>query len=278
MKHGTFEEYTRADLELPQRALLTAWDCLAAYQDDLVLVGGLAIKHLTHAPDEGMPGPVTLDVDFGISIGASGDSYGSIRDTLAAHDFKWNAELKRFVRKYDELDLYIDLLTDDDAADTGSVTVDDSLTLGIVPGIARALRVNRKIKIKGTPLVGSESEQTIKVAEAGPMLALKLNAFGGPVTGRKTPKDAHDILYLAMNYLDGSDAAIAAFHAETTAGNRAMAHAVFALQNYFTTPDSLGPMSCAAFRMNNQHLAPELEEESMLIRQQCVTLAQALLS
>jgi hypothetical protein len=37
-------------------------------------------------------------------------------------------------------------------------------------------------------------------------------------------------------------------------------------------------MSCAAFRLNNLHLNPELEDESMQIRQQCVTLAQALLS
>jgi hypothetical protein len=186
--------------------------------------------------------------------------------------------MKRFVRKFDALDLYIDLLTDDGTADTGAATVDDSLTVGIVPGIARALEVTREIKIEGATLVGSESVQRIKVAEAGPMLALKLNAFGGPVTGRKTPKDAHDILYLAMNYLDGPDSAIAAFHAERSAGNRAIRFAVYALENYFTTPNSLGPMSCAAFRMNNQHQAPEFEAESMQIRQQCVTLAQTLLS
>jgi hypothetical protein len=277
MKHDTFEKYAKSDLHLPQQALLTAWDCLTAYREDLVLVGGLAIKHLTHSPAEGMPGPVTLDVDFGISIGASGGSYGSIRETLSAHGFRWNFEMKRFVRKFDTLDLYIDLLTDNGTADTGAATVDDSLTVGIVPGIARALEVTREIKIEGATLVGSESVQRIKVADAGPMLALKLNAFGGPVTGRKTPKDAHDILYLAMNYLDGPDSAIAAFHSERSAGNRAVAHAIFALQNYFTTPDSLGPMSCAAFRMNNRHLDPEFESESMQIRQKCVTLAQELL-
>jgi len=278
MKHNTFEEYAQADLQLPQRALLTAWDCLTAYQEDLVLVGGLAIKYLTHPPGEGMPGPVTLDVDFGISIGASGGSYGSIRETLSAHGFKWNAQMNRFVRKFDTLDLYIDLLTDDGTADTGAATVDDSLTVGIVPGVARALDVTREIKIKGSTLVGSESEQRIKVAEVGPMLALKLNAFGGPVTGRKIPKDAHDILYLAMNYIDGTESAIAAFHAERSVGNRAIPYAIYTLANYYTTPDSLGPMSCAAFRMNNRHLDPEVESESMQIRQQCVTLAQELLA
>ena len=81
-----------------------------------------------------------------------------------------------------------------------------------------------------------------------------------------------------MHYLDGTTRAIAAFHEEKTAGNRAIPHAVFALKNYFSNPDSLGPMSCAAFRMNNLHQDAELQDESMLIRQQCVTLAKELLA
>jgi hypothetical protein len=277
MKHGTFQEYVHADLELPQQALLTAWDCLADYRDDLVLVGGLAVKHLTRPPEAGMPGPVTLDVDFGISIAASGGAYGSIRETLAAHGFKWSDEVKRFSRKFETLDLYIDLLTDDGKASMGSAIVDDSLPVGTVPGIERALAVNRIVEIKGRTLVGSESSQRVRVAEVGPMLVLKLNAFGGP-NGRKAPKDAHDVLYLAMNYLGGTERSIAAFLEEKVAGNRAIPHAIYALQNYFTTPDSLGPMSCAAFRMDNRHQAPEFEDESIQMRQQYVTLAQALLA
>jgi hypothetical protein len=277
MKHGTYDQYLGTDLQLPQRALLTAWDCLAAYQDDLVLVGGLAIKHLTHPPEEGLPGPVTLDVDFGIKIAASGGMYGSIRDTLGGHGFVWQADNKRFARKFGTLDLYIDLLTDDGKASMGTAIVDDSLAVGTVPGIERALEVNRIIEISGRTLVGSESSLSIRTAEVGPMLSLKLNAFGGPA-GRKAPKDVHDILYLIMNYLDGTERAISAFHEERIAGNRAIPHAIYALENYFTTPNSLGPMSCAAFLLNDRHLASELEDESMQIRQQCVTLAQALLS
>lgn len=277
MKHDTFEKYAHSDLSLPQQALLTAWDCLAAYREDLVLVGGLAIKALTHPPAEGMPGPVTLDVDFGIKIAASGGMYGSIRETLAGHGFKWLAEKKRFARKFEMLDLYIDLLTDDGKGSMGTATVDDSLAVGTVPGIERALAVNRIIEISGHTLIGSETSQRIRVAEVGPMLVLKLNAFGGPV-GRKAPKDAHDILYLAMNYLDGTDRAVAAFHEEKAAGNLAMPHAIAALENDFSSPASLGPMACAAFRMNNQHLDAGLEQESMQLREQCVTLAMELLA
>lgn len=277
MKHDTFEKYTAENLDLPQRALLTAWDCLAAYQDDLVLAGGLAVRFLTYPPAEGSPGPVTLDVDFAIRIGATSGMYGSIKDSLAAHGFAWNSSQQRFARKFEELDLYIDLLTDDGKKEQGTVVIDDSLSVSILPGIDRAIQVNRIVQIGGKTLIGVKSTQRIAVAEVGPMLALKLNAFGGPV-GRKAPKDAHDILYLALNYLDGVDRVIAAFHAEREAGNRAVPHAVAALQQYFQNENSDGPMACAAFRLNNRHLEREFEGESMMIRQQCVTLAKELLA
>jgi len=37
-------------------------------------------------------------------------------------------------------------------------------------------------------------------------------------------------------------------------------------------------MACAAFRLNNQHDEPQNEQAALRIRQQCVTLAQALLA
>ena len=50
------------------------------------------------------------------------------------------------------------------------------------------------------------------------------------------------------------------------------------LKSFFADATAQGPMSCAAFRMNNEHESPDRNEESLLIRQQCVTLAQALIS
>ena len=274
MKHDTFDKYPADAMDLAQRALLTTWDCLAAYRDELVLVGGLAIHHLTKQPVGGVRGTVTTDVDFGISIGAGGDM-GSIQWTLSKQGFTW--EKGRFERKFDQGPLYIDLLTDDDRSEKGSAMVDDSLQVSLFPGISRALEQNRLISVSGKTLLGVEHTECIRVAEVGPMMVLKLNAFGGPV-GRKAPKDVHDVLYLAMNYLEGTPKAIAAFHEEKNAGNRGMPHALHALRSYFSGPEAQGPMSCAAFRLNNRHLDPQFEEESMRIRQQCVTLAEALLS
>jgi hypothetical protein len=275
MKFKNFSQYPPDSTDLPQRALLTIWDCLAAYQDDLVLVGGLAVRHLTKPPAQGMPGPVTLDVDFGISVGASNGMYGSIKDTLSAHGFRWTGN--RFVREFPEMDLFLDLLADDANADGGTAIVDDGLPVSIAPGIDRAMECSRWVKVSGTNLLGVEQTQNIRVAEVGPMLVLKLNAFGGPV-GRKAPKDMHDILYLGMEYLDGHRAAVAGFQAEKEAGNRGVPHAIHALQNYFGSENALGPMSCAAFRLGEEHESAEFSEASQQIRQQCVTLAEALLS
>lgn len=274
MKHDTYDKYLASDTNLPPRALLTAWDCLPSYRDDLVLVGGLAIRYLTKPPVSGQVGAVTLDVDFGISIGASNGVYPGIRDTLAGHGFIWGEG--RFTRKFPGLNLHLDLLTDDGKADTGTAMVDDGLPVGVVPGIDRALECYRLVEVSGTTLLGVPLTQQIKVAEVGPMLALKLNAFGGPV-GRKVPKDAHDILYLATNYVDGIDGAIAAFQREKATGNRAMGYALKCLNEHYLSPDAAGAVACAAFRLNNRHNEPENADESMQIRQQCATLATELL-
>ena len=104
VKHDTFDKYPADSLELPTQALLTIWDCLPDFREDLVLVGGLAVRFLTKPPMEGMPGAVTLDVDFGVSIAAeSGGGYPGIRESLSGHGFQW--EKGRFTRKFSNLEL-----------------------------------------------------------------------------------------------------------------------------------------------------------------------------
>ncbi len=276
MKHDTFDKYPADSLELPTQALLTIWDCLPDFREDLVLVGGLAVRFLTKPPLEGMPGAVTLDVDFGVSLAAeSGGGYPGIRESLSGHGFQW--EKGRFTRKFSDMELAVDLLTDDGKSDRGTAVVDDGLQVSLFPGINRALKCSREVTVMGRTLLGSQHVEKIKVAEIGPLLVLKLNAFGGP-SGRKAPKDAHDILYLATNYLDGTSAAVAAFQAERRMRDRGMLHALKCLEDFFLNPDAPGPTACAAFQLNNQHREPQNEYVSLRIRQQCVTLAQALLA
>jgi predicted nucleotidyltransferase len=275
MKHGTFDEYPKDSLELPEKAILTIWDCLARYQEDLVLVGGLAVRHLTKPLPTGLPGPVTLDVDFGVNIGASGGQYPGIRDTLSGHGFAWKEG--RFQRSFGEKTLYVDLLTHDAESDRGTVAVDDGLGVSIFPGIERALQNYRNIEINGMNLLGVSVRLKVKVAEVGPLLVLKLNAYGGP-EGRKAGKDAHDILLLVSHYLEGSRKASQSFASEKAAGNRGFPAAQKCLEQCFTHPEAEGPMACATFRLGYAHNEGALADESLRLRQQCVTLAEALLN
>lgn len=277
MKHEAYDKYLAADTNLPPQALLTAWDCLTPFREDLVLVGGLAIRYLTKPPSSGQPGAVTLDVDFGVSLGIGGEMGPTIKQVLREQEFRWDQELRRFSRSYPGLTLHIDLLTDDGKSDRGTVMIDDGLAVSVLPGIDRALACNRELQVTGRTLRGDIRTETIKVAEVGPMLALKLNAFGGP-DGRRAGKDVHDILHLTTRYLDGQPAAVAAFKTEQTAGNRAMRHALACLQISFADENAEGPVACAAFRLNGRHETPEMADASLAIRQQCVDLARALLA
>lgn len=81
-RFGKFDDYPPRSLESAEAALLTAWRSLEQYHNDLVLVGGLAVHYLTRRDVAGLPGAVTLDVDFGISLGASGGSMARSKQTL----------------------------------------------------------------------------------------------------------------------------------------------------------------------------------------------------
>src|SRR5260370_37509858 len=110
-KYASFAEYPAASLRAAEAALLTAWTALHRYQEELVLVGGLAVKYLTKPSTDLLPGPVTMDVDLGVALGAEGGQYGMIADDLLGQGFK-RAENRRFVRSFEAMSLYIDFLTE----------------------------------------------------------------------------------------------------------------------------------------------------------------------
>lgn len=246
-KFGTFSEYPKDSLASAEKALLTVWRSLGRYHDDLVLVGGLAVHYLTKRTVADLPGAVTMDVDFGISLAASGDQYRTIKSDLAGLGFK--PEGNRFVRKYCGLNLYLDFLTEDPPSLTGTRMVDD-VVASVIPDVNRALSCRRAVIVKGLDLYGAEQECKVTVADIGLMMVLKLNAFGGP-TGRRLPKDAYDVLLAVTGFVDGPAAAVAAFRAEAKVGNTGYEFAVKSLQSNFTDPGQDGPIRAAEFHPGN---------------------------
>jgi hypothetical protein len=265
-KFGRFDDYPPRSLESAEAALLTAWRSLERYQDDLVLVGGLAVHYLTRRDAAGLPGAVTLDVDFGITRDASGGQYGTIKSDLAGLGFV--SEGNRLVRKFGDIALCLDFLTEDPPSVTGSRLVDDVIA-SVILGVNRALASRRMVTVRGRDLYGAEQTCNVAVADIGPLLVLKLNAFGGP-TGRRSPKDAYDVLLAVTGFIDGPEAAVAAFRAEKDAGNPAYAAAVAALRSDFSETAQDGPTRAAEF-----HPGDLAEQER--IRQQVVTVGRILL-
>ena len=238
-KFSSFAEYPPRSLAGAEAALLTAWASLERFHDDLVLVGGLAIKYLTKQGGSLLPGPVTMDVDLGVTLAAAGEGqYGSMEDDLIGQGFKRD-EKGRYVQQFETMPVFIDFLTEHPTATTGTAIV-DGVPAGVFPGVARALETRRRVVVEGEDLFGAPQKVTVPVAGIGALLVLKLNAFAG----RQQPKDAYDILLGVSRFIEGPEAAIASFQAEATTGNRGYARAVATLQSHF-----LEAGHCAARRL-----------------------------
>ena len=110
----------------------------------------------------------------------------------------------------------------------------------------------------------------MKVADVGPLLVLKLNAFGGP-KGRRLPKDAYDILLAVIGFVDGPAAAIKGFRAEEAAGNPAYQIATIVLEKDFSQPHQDGPIRAADFLGES---SPARDR----VRQDLVTVGRRLLA
>jgi hypothetical protein len=268
-KFGQYEEYPERGLAKAKAALLTVWPTLSRYHDDLVLVGGLAVDCLTKAQLGGYPVAVTIDADLGISIGAGGDMFGTISSDLAGLGFaRDTVNASRYFRNVEGVKIYLDFLTEKQGSNSGSLQVDDIIA-SVIPGINRALASRQEIKVSGTDLYGADKEIAVHVAGIGPLIALKVNAFGGP-TGRRHPKDAFDLLLLVTSYIGGASEAIRGFHEEADMSNPAYERAMECLKRDFYTVTADGPLRAAEFLRGTV-------DDAERICQDMVTVARRLL-
>jgi hypothetical protein len=270
-KFATYAEYPANSLIAAEKALLTAWPGLNRYHDDLVLVGGLAVKYLTKPVVGLLRGAVTMDVDLGISLAADGGMYGSIADDLRGQGFTRNGQ-GRYVREIERLTIYIDLLTEKPSLGRG-VTQVDGVPVEAFPGIQRALTTRTLKLVKGEDAFGVPKEIQVPVSGIGPLLVLKINAF----SVREQPKDAYDVLLSVSNYTDGFEEAVAAFRAEAHAGNTGYAQAEAALRKHFAADGQSAPLRCASFALGENLDSEDAEDRQKQIIQQMISVGKALL-
>lgn len=255
-KLESFADYPPRSLATTEAALLTIWPALELFHDDLVLIGGLAVHHLTRPG--GWRGAVTMDVDFGIALAAGGEGMTSIQSCLFEAGFR-EGEARRLQRELGGFRLYVDFVTEDPPKLSGGRAVDD-IRASLAPGINRALACRRFKTISGLDAHGQPRTCTVAIADIGPLLVLKLNAFGGPA-GRRAGKDAYDLLLAVTAYAEGPQAAIDAFRAEAITDNSGYAHAVAALRRDFAHADADGPRLAAAFHTGDAATQRRLREE-----------------
>jgi hypothetical protein len=145
-KFPYFADYPPRSLVGAESALLTVWPSLERFHDDLVLVGGLAVRYLTKQNPALLPGPVTMDVDIGVSLAAEpGGQCGNMADDLAGQKFKRDGA-GRYVRQFEAMPVFIDFLTEDPKATTGTVIV-GGVPASVFPGVARAFETRRKFTV-----------------------------------------------------------------------------------------------------------------------------------
>jgi len=264
MKYETYSEYDPRAVAQTQPAFLTVWAGLGSYHDDLVLLGGLVPQYICNHPKGAavLPRPATLDVDFGIALGASAGQYGTLSTDLGAQGFKPSRQYPgRFEKEVASFPLYIDFLVEDGKHARGSRMVDD-VPASVMPGVVRALETARHVKIEGTDLLGAHQKVTARVCDAGAFVVLKLRAF----LHRQQGKDVFDLLYTMLHYDGGTQAAVKSFVNEAREGNPAFPDARLALENLFG--DENGPAAIRAGHFVFGTPKPEDSEDTIMRRMQ----------
>lgn len=212
--------------------------------------------------------PNTLDVDFGIALGAGGSMYSPLSQLLANEGFF--KENGRFVKKTAKCNFWVDFLTERPSPTSKiTATVDDVFGVCAFFGVDRALKICRQVEIEGIDLDGAHVKERVRVCEVGPFLCLKLQAY----QGRAEQKDLFDVIDAVVNYDAGPEKAIRLFREEAGL-NLAHPIACKVLRDRFTDEKEKGPVAYASFCLEAQLLMAGLSEEERLYRHQALA-AQA---
>ena len=239
MKLPYYQNYSIKNTRQCESVLLTAWAVLREFKDDFVLVGGLVPRYICKATSKDLQA-VTIDVDFGVSLGMSSGLYETTRNRLKNSGFEW--EDKRFVKKIGKIPLYLDFITDKPEPDSSDSVMVDDIPVSAVFGVQRALDVFREVEIRGKDLYGADVTEKIKVCEVGPYICLKLQAYAN----RAQSKDVFDFVTVVKNYDKGVAEAVRLFRREQKE-NLSFEKAIEILKERFQDEKSKGPLQYADF-------------------------------
>jgi len=239
MKMPYYQDYNHESTARCESVLLTAWASLREFRDDLALVGGLVPRYLCKPAPKDLQA-VTIDVDFGVSLGMSSGLYETTKNRLRNSGFEW--EDNRFVKRIGSVALCLDFITDKPSPGSPDSVMVDDIPVSAVFGVQRALDVFREVEIKGRDLYGAEVAERVNVCEIGPYVCLKLQAYANRAQG----KDVFDVVTAVRNYDKGAAEAARLFRGEREE-NLAFGKALEILGERFKDERSKGPVQYADF-------------------------------
>ena len=250
MKLPYHHDYDEQHTELCERVLLSVWRWLDDYHDELVLIGGMVPRYLSEqnrgvvaAIDDTYLPPRTMDVDVGIALGAGGKLGEPISARLRHHDFVNVDRTGRFTKSIKGLGVHVDFLAEKEDPDGGDATMVDDVVAQAVLGIERALAGAITVRVTGLDLDDQKTTQEIRIADAGPFICLKLQAYADP--HRHAGKDVFDVVRTVVDYKPGFTEALQSFRSEQ-GRNPARVGAIRCLQDHFGAQECLRVLHHAA--------------------------------
>jgi hypothetical protein len=250
----TAAEYSPEYVDLVKKTCLYLATVLGDFQNDLVIVGGLAPTLLIpegKLSDEEPPHVGTTDLDVGLHIALlGGHRYEGLTERLRRVGFKndINEEGKetrqRWINNKYGPAIKVDFLIQPlDADDEGGKlrNIEKDFAADIIPGLHLAFRDRVKVAMTGVTIAGEKASREIWVCGPGAFLILKALAF----KLRGVHKDAYDIYFVLKNY--GTGVEDIHHHLAPLIGDDVTSSALEILNNEFADPDFTGPRRAAEF-------------------------------
>ena len=239
-------DYTEEAVAAAYSVIIELSHLLAAYHDDIVLVGGWVPQFLL--PNAARKHVGSLDVDLALNHQTLQETaYETIRDLLLSHGYAQGKQpfifYKTVTRKSMAFDVEVDFLAGE--YDGSSKKHRTQKVQDILPRKARGcdlvFTMATEESITGNLPEGGIDTVSVHVASIVPFIVMKAMALAD----RLKEKDAWDLYYCVRYYPEGIDSLVKVFQPAMEFG--LVREAMIKLAEKFASPNHIGPKFVADF-------------------------------
>lgn len=267
---STAVEYTPRLVEAARRVLVELWQCLGAYREAMVLVGGWVPELLL--PAASPPHTGSLDVDILLNPAPLANAqYAELLALLERSGYTQTDKPFRYERQVmvDEgpaVTVEVDFLVPRGASPPRSSRARPGFRAIDADGVSLALVATETRAVQGTMPGGAHNRVEVLMASMEAFVVMKAHAL----ERRLKAKDAYDIVFCLRNWPGGCLAV--AERLRPHAGHEEVRRALEILAAKFDSVGSIGPQNVVAF------LDPSDPEERAYAARDAFERVQSLLS